>query len=325
MGVKSRSIDLAGFYPVLCVRENGRWRTDAYTPFGDPFYSEISSFYVTLTAPADLAVACSGKALSRSVRDGFAVTTIAAERVRDFALSLSRDFRLSRASVRIGGGTVEINYHSLSDPAPESTLAAITYAVEEFSRVFGDYPYDTFTVAQTELVAGGMEYGSFAVISDAASGEALADIAVHETAHQWWFGVVGSDQLNSPWLDEGLAEFSVGYLRLLRGDEERKRRAANGRPALARGRRTLFGRPRALLFLMRIRYRLAERPHGSVQRSGIRRRRRDSLLLARHGCHCLTPRDIRRAAARHSLDIPSPCAKINLLVSVAQQDRASAS
>ena len=54
-----------------------------------------------------------------------------------------------------------------------------------------------------------MEYPNLVLISDEVSNEDLAYVIVHEIAHQWWYGVVGNDENNHAWMDEGLAEYST--------------------------------------------------------------------------------------------------------------------
>ena len=219
-GVTESSVNLTGFYPVLCVYENGAWRTDGYTAAGDPFFSQIASYAVRATLPESFSVACSGS-FAESTDGGRKVVGITAERVRDFAMCLSEDFSSIADTVTVGGRDVELRYCYLDDDAPADTLNLAADALSFFSRTFGDYPYDTFSMAQAPVGAGGMEYGAFVVIDpDLASREEHERTVVHETAHQWWFGVVGSDQLFCPWLDEGLTEFTTAYYFLNSGDRE---------------------------------------------------------------------------------------------------------
>lgn len=220
-GVSERTVNLAGFYPSLCVYENGAWREEGYTAIGDPFYSEISSFYVTLVAPEGYLAAGSGSVLENTTADGTTTFVFSAENVRDFALCLSRDFEVLSASFLVDGRNVTVDYYTLGQSDAEGALSAVVSAIETFSETFGAYPYPRLTVAESHIHAGGMEYGSFVVLDASVTDPAaLRDVAVHETAHQWWFGVVGSDQLNTAWLDEGLTEFCTAYYHLLRGDEE---------------------------------------------------------------------------------------------------------
>ena len=219
LGVSERTVNLAGFYPSLCVYENGAWREEGYTAVGDPFYSEISSFYVTLAAPEGYLAAGSGSMLENTATDGTATFVFSAENVRDFALCLSREFEVLSASFLVDGRNVTVDYYTLGQSDAEGALAAVVSALETFSATFGAYPYPRLTVAESHIHAGGMEYGSFVVLDASVTDPAaLRDVAVHETAHQWWFGVVGSDQLNTAWLDEGLTEFCTAYYHLLRGD-----------------------------------------------------------------------------------------------------------
>jgi aminopeptidase N len=78
-----------------------------------------------------------------------------------------------------------------------------------FNEKFGDYPYDTYSVVQTKFVQGGMEFPSLVMISDSLEKEAYIEVIVHETAHQWWQTVVGNNEIEYGFLDEGLAEYSV--------------------------------------------------------------------------------------------------------------------
>lgn len=220
-GVTETSVNFSGFYPVLCVREDGGWRTEGYSPVGDPFFSETSDFFLTLTAPSGYAVACSGEILSSSGKGETTVTEIAAERVRDFALFLSEDFENATSFSETETGKIRLEYFFLSDSAPADTLSLAAEAVEFFSETFGDYPYPVLTLVQAPVGAGGMEYGALAAVDTSVTDEEEFRLTlVHEIAHQWWFGVVGSDQLNSPWLDEGLTEFSAAYFFLCRGEKD---------------------------------------------------------------------------------------------------------
>ncbi|MDE6302903.1 MAG: hypothetical protein K2M36_04895 [Clostridia bacterium] len=84
----------------------------------------------------------------------------------------------------------------------------------------------TFTVAQSNISsAGGMEYGTFVLVSPSPSREIYLDTVTHETAHQWWYNAVGSDQINSAWLDEGLTEFCTYYYHYLIGERDEYRTA----------------------------------------------------------------------------------------------------
>ena len=93
-------------------------------------------------------------------------------------------------------------------------LDEVAKALTTFDSLYGPDPYPSLSIVESPFYDG-MEYdGLFFLSRDfyiAENGTVLnnlVDIAVHETAHQWWFGSVGNDQAMEPWLDEALATYS---------------------------------------------------------------------------------------------------------------------
>lgn len=221
-GVTEQGIaNLTCFYPVVARYEDG-WREDCYTSFGDPFYCDTSSFYVTLTVDEELCVASSGEIAETRLHthDGKNKKTvdIEAENIRDFGMAVGRLESLSK-SVSVGGKTVRVNYCYYDDSDPSGALDRAANSLSVFSQAFGEYSHSSFTVVQSNLkTAGGMEYGGFVLVSPMLSRREYLDTITHETAHQWWYDAVGSDQLNSAWLDEGLTEFCTHYYHYLIGE-----------------------------------------------------------------------------------------------------------
>jgi aminopeptidase N len=92
-------------------------------------------------------------------------------------------------------------------------------ALREFEKEFGPYPYRELDLAAMPTKAGGIEYPGLVAIGSLAYGNPneetfFESVVVHEVAHQWWYNVVGNDQINHPWLDEALAQYST-YLYVL--------------------------------------------------------------------------------------------------------------
>lgn len=203
-GIARRSVNLGNFYPVLCVWEEGDFAECTYESCGDPFYSACADYRVTFTADAEYTVAASGRCLSAEEEGGRKRYEYALENARDFALVLGTEYELLQADAE----GVQVMYLSYSDQDAAATLAVLCEAITYFSHTFGRYPYKTYTAVQTGFCFGGMEYPALVMLSDAVSGKELFYPAVHETAHQWWYAAVGSDQRTYAWLDEGLAEYS---------------------------------------------------------------------------------------------------------------------
>ena len=203
LGYSGKTVNLGGFYPVLCVYENGSYRTDPYYANGDPFYTEIANYNVTLKYPSKYKIACTGAA-EETHGESVTTATSGAKAVRDFAATLG-EFECKETAV----GNTRVKYCYYADANPDKSLKAAADALKTFSERFGEYPYETFTVAQTALLQGGMEYPNFVMVSDKLNESIYIDAIIHETAHQWWYGIVGNNEVDHAWLDEALAEYST--------------------------------------------------------------------------------------------------------------------
>ncbi len=200
------NINLGNWYPIACVYENGEFDMSPYFSTGDPFYSSVANYEVKLSYPKKYLLASTGRA--QILTEGeMATATISARAVRDFAMCLSS----GSTEQTISANGVEIRFMScVSGDEMVEMLDLIRDAIEFFGRVFGEYPYDTLTVAKTPFLYGGMEYPNLVFVSDStASKEECYKVVVHEIAHQWWYGVVGNNETKEAWLDESLSEYSA--------------------------------------------------------------------------------------------------------------------
>ena len=128
-----------------------------------------------------------------------------AKTVRDFAIVLSTKFEVLSNTV---DDTLVTYYYYNDDNAQENLQTALD-SVKTFNKLFGKYPYKTLNVVKTNFVHGGMEYPNLVYISDEVTGADYKNVIVHEIAHQWWYGVIGSNAFRNAWLDEGLTEYST--------------------------------------------------------------------------------------------------------------------
>jgi len=215
LGYTDAAVNLGNFYPVPCVFENGEWQTYPYSYNGDPFYNELHNFNVTLTCDKNFIVASSGSLTESSpVGNARTVYSFKSSAIRDFAMVLSENFKTLSQTVK---GTA-IKYYYIDDDSPAESLACAVDAVNTFSRLFVKYPYAQLSVVQTDFLHGGMEYGELVYISrDVLTGNGTAEqnravnnqVIIHEIAHQWWYGMTGNNQVDTAWIDEGLAEYST--------------------------------------------------------------------------------------------------------------------
>ena len=204
LGVGERNINLANFYPVLCARGESGYLEYIYACNGDPFVNDCADYDVTLTFPENYNIAYSGDGRVTG-ENGKKTLAMSAEEVRDVAFVLGENMTCIQASA----GNVPVEYWYISDTAPETTLKAAADSLLYFSERFGDYAYPKYTVVETDFPFGGMEYSGLAMIAAYLQSSEVPEVVAHETAHQWWYSMVGNNQFETPWLDEGLAEYST--------------------------------------------------------------------------------------------------------------------
>ncbi|MFE9535481.1 M1 family aminopeptidase [Streptomyces sp. NPDC006691] len=189
--------------PVLAIRDAAGWHLDPYTNNGESFYSLAADFKVTLDHPTGLLVPATGTSVDTPGSSGRTITTATASKVRDFAWAAGPFSKISGTSP---AGTA-INIYSvsgISSSSAQSMLATAKSAVDTHAARFGAYPYGELdAVIDNNYWFGGMEYPGF--VLDLVSTTALT----HEIGHQWWYGIVGDDEYNSPWLDEAFADYST--------------------------------------------------------------------------------------------------------------------
>jgi aminopeptidase N len=203
--VTKKTVNLANFFPILCGIKLDGFDETVYYSDGDPFYSECADYKVALTLPKEYVVATTGEITGERTLESKKVYTMSALNVRDFAMTLSQNYRVSSTK----SDKTTISYYYYADETPLESLATAKEAFEYYEKTFGEYPYPTYTVAQTGFCMGGMEYPCFVMISDRLEKQDQARVIAHETAHQWWYATVGSDQIENAWQDEGLAEYST--------------------------------------------------------------------------------------------------------------------
>lgn len=202
--------------PILAVYENGSWRTDAYSPMGDPFVSNCANYTVGLAVPAGYQCAATGTCkLDKRERDGWHYT-VNAPAARDFAFALSQSWQ--QATARQNG--VQIAAYAPDNPSNAAKCAA--KALKVYEKLYGAYPYETLTVCAIDFPFGGMEYPGLIFVSlpyfEADQRDSLELVLAHEAAHQWFYALVGSDQVNQPWQDEALSEYAMlRYVRQVYG------------------------------------------------------------------------------------------------------------
>jgi peptidase M1-like protein len=192
------SARLGSFIPLLAW-DGSDWALDPPTKLrAEAWTTPTADFDVRVVHPAGLRVVASGQQTGPGRWH--------AEAIRDFALALGR-FKIVTKTVHLPAA-VRVTAAVEGIPgarAPRLFLRSAIASLKRYSALYVPYPWKTYTVAaMADLtgLTGGFEYPT--LVYQPATSENLA----HETAHQWFYSLVGNDQARDPWLDEGLATWA---------------------------------------------------------------------------------------------------------------------
>lgn len=206
-------------FPSLSVFEDGKWNDSPYIFGAESTYSKVCDYKVCFEAPKDFLVAASGE---ETTKDG--VTEIEGKNMRDMSIIASNHMEVqtdTASGIRINNYTFRHPGYSWMDTYNELTMESAKESVTMFTELFGKYPYEELDVIQCADF-GGMEYPGLILIGlpdvDPTKGlmkgmegmegnPQLCLLVAHETAHQWFYAVVGNDQYTEPWLDESFANY----------------------------------------------------------------------------------------------------------------------
>jgi hypothetical protein len=207
-------VSATAWYPTLSVydKDQGWWKAIP-NPQGDPAYTEVGLYDVRLTMPADQTVAMSGKEIETTKNaDGTVTHRDVTGPMRDYAFQASKRYTIS--PIDVDGTQVNIVHYKDESSQPSDATAKVTkYArqsVPTYTQTYGDYPYKELDVVENPTPTG-VEFPGLVQISERAWGtgnDFLEIIVCHEVAHQWFYALIGNDQVGHPWLDEGLARYS---------------------------------------------------------------------------------------------------------------------
>ncbi len=205
LGYGENTVNLCNFYPIISVIEDGKYVECLYYPYGDPFYSENADYYIEFTVPSTYSVASSLNCESVEILGNATTFKYEQKNVKDVAFVLSNEFEILKDKV----DETDVYYYYFSDKTPEKTLKVIKESLDFFSNEYVKYPYSQYVVCQSDFIYGGMEYPCLVYVDEKLTGNELYYTVVHETAHQWWYGIIGNNEIIDGYIDEGLTEFST--------------------------------------------------------------------------------------------------------------------
>ena len=198
---------LDGWFPMPAPRRDGDWVRIQYSRLVE-LVADFFDFEVQFSAPASFKVAGPGL-VSTDSSNGLVTHSYSLPTAHDFALYLSPDLKTKQYTY----GSVSIAVHT-----PES----IDYTADEIAEVCGHtlecmgqlvapYPFPDLHVVVCKLgFLGGIELPRMIICSEPTSGRVLGTrdiVTIHEVVHQWFYGIIHSNQASSPWLDEAVTDY----------------------------------------------------------------------------------------------------------------------
>lgn len=209
---------LAHAYPMIAVYDDEGWNAEIPPESGDVTYADASFYIVRVSAPKDVVLVTSGREVSHDERDQSQVLNVASGPARDFYVVASPLYE--EVSQTFGEITIHSYASKESKDGAQMALEVASNAIEDFSAHYAPYPYTEFDIVSTPTLALGIEYpGMIAITSriydvnndyrGVPASIYMESTVAHEAGHQWFYNLVGDDQLDDPWLDESLTQFAT--------------------------------------------------------------------------------------------------------------------
>ncbi len=226
------------WYPKPAVYDQYGWHAIPYLDYGE-FYSEWGSFEVTITLPENYVVGATGDLQNESEKKFMDQKAEETKGISEFDISMAfpksntelKTITFKQSNVHDFGWMADKRYHVLKGevelPYSKNKVTSwvlftnaqakwwtkatnyIDSALYYYSLWNGDYPYKNCTAVDGTIAAGGgMEYPNITIIGAASSEFELEDVIVHEVGHNWFYGILGSNERDHGWMDEGINSFN---------------------------------------------------------------------------------------------------------------------
>ncbi|MHC5211928.1 MAG: hypothetical protein ACYTG2_14500 [Planctomycetota bacterium] len=227
MGGTGPHLDGMQWYPKFCAHGEDGWITNQFHRTGE-FFANFGSYDVTFNLPPDLPFEATGVPTVISEAPDLKVVRYTARDVHDFAFCADPNFvRVERRFTYTAPEMREVQVIYLCQPYALPKADQVLDTVESCLRDAGEwwmpYPYPRLVIdGLPHDLGGGMEYPMLFTISQRSPNhmgwlvellEDPAGVTAHEFGHQYWYGILASNEFDEAWLDEGLNTW--GTVRLL--------------------------------------------------------------------------------------------------------------
>ncbi len=205
----------AQWFPKVGVWWQGAWNCHQFHATTE-FFADFGTYDVKLTAPQNEVVGASGVQLAEVKNsDGTKTITFRGEDIHDFAWTAQPDYQVVEGDFHGSMGNVKIRL--LMQPGhmnqADRHMRIMQQTMKRFDEWYGPYPYKQITVVDPgDLRAGGMEYPTL-ITADVTwwlpgGIHLFEEILEHEFGHQYWYGMVATNEFEDAWLDEGINSYT---------------------------------------------------------------------------------------------------------------------
>lgn len=229
MGVAGNFVMAGQWFPKLSVyeplgtrgvKEEG-WNLHQYHGTSE-FHSDFGIYNVTISVPSNYTVAATGFPVKNAkLKDDQKIYQFYADDVHDFAWAASPDFTFAEeafSTPEVPGVRIKVYLDPMHKELKERYLQAAKAALTYFSKWYGPYPYSTLSIVVPPIEgngAGGMEYPTLITAfgaMDANPDTSLERTVIHEIGHQYFYGMVASNEFEEAWLDESFTSYAEDRL-----------------------------------------------------------------------------------------------------------------
>jgi len=239
LGHLDQAYQITQWYPKPAVFDHTGWHQMSYLGQGE-FYSEFGTFDVHITLPENYVVGATGDLingekeiawLEKKVKEteaidvfdyndlSFPVSSIETktlhyhqEKVHDFAWFADKRYHVLKGEIELPTSKRKVTTWAMftNNEADlwKNSIEYLNDATYYYSLWVGDYPYNHVTAVDGVLSeGGGMEYPNVTIIGESGTATSLEEVIMHEVGHNWFYGILGSNERDHPWMDEGLNSF----------------------------------------------------------------------------------------------------------------------
>jgi hypothetical protein len=205
---------LGQWFPKIGVFEEGRWNSHQFFRQSE-FFADFGVYDVTLSLPKNFVVGATGQLIKEEVKDSLKTLHFRAEDVHDFAITAWPDYE--KMVKNINGVDVVLLYVPEHKGKVDRYFNIIEASLNFTAKWLMPYPYPQLTVVDVPLFAyeaGGMEYPTLITCASVWGIPEnirfyLEEYTVHEFVHQYFYGILASNESEEPWMDEGFTSYAT--------------------------------------------------------------------------------------------------------------------